>query len=109
MWDIVDGLNAWYKEHYRLRYSDAYEVYGLTRTGCCGCPISYKAEADLAKIKPFEPVLVKAAYNVFGRSYEYRRKYNEYKARRMSEEADKKQSGDTISLFERPFEVIHVT
>lgn len=77
---------AWYKERYGIRYSDAYEVYGLTRTGCCGCPISYKAVDDLELIRPYEPNVVKAAWNIFGRSYEYRKKYNEYKARRMQVE-----------------------
>ena len=75
---------AWYKEYYGIRYSDAYEVYGLTRTGCCGCPISYKAVDDLEKIQPYEPVLVRAAWNIFGDSYRYRQKYNEYKKSRMA-------------------------
>lgn len=83
---VTDADKAWYKDYYGIRYSDAYEVYGLTRTGCCGCPISYKAVEDLEKIRPYEPNLVKAAWNVFGKSYEYRRKYNEYKAKRMKEE-----------------------
>ena len=69
-----------------MKYSDAYEVYGLTRTGCCGCPISYKSVEDLEKIRPFEPNVVKAAWNIFGKSYEYRAKYNEYKERRKQEE-----------------------
>lgn len=80
---VSDADKAWYKEYYGVRYSDAYEVYGLTRTGCCGCPISYKAIDDLEKIRPYEPNVVKAAWNIFGKSYEYRRKYNEYKAKRM--------------------------
>ena len=80
---VSDADKAWYKEYYGIRYSDAYEVYGLTRTGCCGCPISYKAVDDLEKIRPYEPNVVKAAWNIFGKSYEYRRKYNEYKAERM--------------------------
>ena len=83
---VSDKDKAWYKEEYKIRYSDAYEVYGLTRTGCCGCPISHKAIDDLEKIKPYEPNLVKAAWNVFGKSYEYRRKYNEYKAERRKNE-----------------------
>ena len=83
---VSDKDKAWYKEEYKIRYSDAYEVYGLTRTGCCGCPISHKAIDDLEKIKPYEPNLVKAAWNVFGKSYEYRRKYNEYKAERRQNE-----------------------
>ena len=83
---VSDDDKAWYKREYGIHYSDAYEKYGLTRTGCCGCPISYKAIDDLEKIRPFEPNVVKAAWAIFGKSYEYRRKYNEYKARRMAEE-----------------------
>lgn len=79
---VSDKDKAWYKDCYKIRYSDAYEVYGLTRTGCCGCPISYKAVADLELIRPYEPMVVKAAWNIFGESYKYRQKYNEYKAER---------------------------
>ena len=82
---VTDKDKAWYKEYYGITYSDAYEVYGLTRTGCCGCPISYKAVDDLEKIRPYEPNVVKAAWNLFGKSYEYRQKYNEYKALRLAE------------------------
>lgn len=90
---VSDADKAWYKAYYGLRYSDAYEVYGLTRTGCCGCPISYKAVADLELIRPYEPNLVKAAWNIFGKSYEYRQKYNAYKAERMArEKAEKKKA-----------------
>lgn len=96
---------AWYKETYGIRYSDAYEVYGLTRTGCCGCSISYKAEEDLAQIAKYEPNVVKAAYNIFGASYAYRRQYNEYKAERMKAEAEwkkaekaRKKADGTIAL-----------
>lgn len=80
---ISDADKAWYKSEYGIRYSDAYEVYGMTRTGCCGCPISYKAVEDLEKIRPYEPNVVKAAWNIFGKSYLYRQKYNEYKKRRV--------------------------
>lgn len=84
--DILYVRETWCnvnKPEYGIRYSDAYEVYGLTRTGCCGCPISYKAVEDLEMIRPYEPNVVKAAWNIFGKSYEYRRKYNEYKEKRM--------------------------
>ena len=102
---VTDADKAWYKEYYGIRYSDAYEVYGLTRTGCCGCPISYKAVADLEMIRPYEPNLVKAAWHVFGKSYEYRQKYNEYKAERMArEKAEKKKQREEerngLNLFE---------
>lgn len=98
---VSDKDKAWYKEYYGIRYSDAYEVYGLTRTGCCGCSISHKAVEDLEKIRPYEPNVVKAAYNLFGKSYEYRRMYNEYKAKRMAEEKAKKQKNNQqLSLFD---------
>lgn len=97
---VSDKDKAWYKEYYGIRYSDAYEVYGLTRTGCCGCPISYKAVADLEMIEPFEPNLVKAAWNIFGDSYRYRQQYNEYKAERMAAEKRKaKQVEGQIDMF----------
>lgn len=100
---VSDKDKEWYKNEFGVRYSDAYEVYGLTRTGCCGCPISYKAVDDLEKIGKYEPTLVKAAWNVFGDSYRYRQKYNEYKEKRKAEEkkAKKKDDGyEQLSLFD---------
>ena len=87
---VSDKDKAWYKQYYGIKYSDAYEVYGMKRTGCCGCPISYRAIDDLELIKPYEPNVVKAAWNIFGKSYEYRRQYNAYKADRMAIEREKK-------------------
>lgn len=87
---VSDSDKVWYKERYGIRYSDAYEVYGLTRTGCCGCPISYKAVDDLEKIRPYEPNVVKAAWAIFGKSYLYRLQYNEYKKARMEKEKAEK-------------------
>jgi 3'-phosphoadenosine 5'-phosphosulfate sulfotransferase (PAPS reductase)/FAD synthetase len=83
---VSDKDKTWYKERYGIRYSDAYEVYGLTRTGCCGCPISYKAVEDLEKIGKYEPNVVKAAWNIFGKSYTYRMQYNDYKQKRRNAE-----------------------
>lgn len=97
---VSDADKAWYKDYYGIRYSDAYEVYGLTRTGCCGCPISYKAVDDLEKIRPFEPNIVKAAWNIFGKSYEYRMKYNDYKQKRKMEEHGMKGQMSLFDLME---------
>ena len=83
---VSDKDKQWYKEYYGIRYSDAYEVYGMKRTGCCGCSISSRAVEDLEKIRPYEPNIVKAAWNVFGESYRYRQKYNEYKKMRQAQE-----------------------
>ena len=32
------------------------------------------------KVRHYEPNVVKAAWNIFGNSYVYRQKYNEYKS-----------------------------
>lgn len=94
---VSDDDKEWYKQTWGIKYSDAYEVYGMKRTGCCGCPISYRATEDLELIRPHEPNLVKAAWNVFGDSYRYRQKYVEYKMKRMA--ADKQIDGQ-IDMFE---------
>ena len=94
---VTDADKQWYKDYYNIRYSDAYEVYGLTRTGCCGCSISAKATEDLEKIRPYEPNLVKAAWNVFGDSYRYRQRYNAYKALRRA--AEKQDSSEQTNLW----------
>lgn len=43
----------------------------------------------IEKIQKYEPNVVKAAWNIFGKSYKYRMKYNEYKKKRMEEEKRK--------------------
>ena len=40
-------------------------------------------------IRPYEPNVVKGAWAIFGKSYEYRQKYNEYKERRRKDESQK--------------------
>ena len=55
---------------------------------------------DLEKIRPFEPNVVKAAWNIFGKSYEYRKQYIEYKAERMKAERRAAENPDQITLDE---------
>ena len=69
-WSDKDKLE--YKEWRNLRYSDCYEVWGFTRTGCVGCPFNFKGEQELA-IAQDRATKGKAAYAVFGKSYEYKR------------------------------------
>jgi len=101
---VSDADKQWYKNYYNIRYSDAYEVYGLTRTGCCGCSISAKATEDLEKIKPYEPNLVKAAWNVFGDSYRYRQQYNSYKAFRQAWDNEQKKTANNEIKGQMKFE-----
>ena len=95
----VSGADKqWYKNFYGIRYSDAYEVYGLKRTGCCGCAISARASSDLELIRQYEPNVVKAAWAIFGDSYRYRAKYNEYKAMRREQEKTGIQETPVVEL-----------
>lgn len=64
-----------YKNAYNIRYSDCYEIWGLPRTGCSGCPYARDFEFELEAVKQFEPKLYKALIKVFGKSYEYTRQY----------------------------------
>ena len=79
IWYWSNADKALYKEWRGLTYSDCYEVWGLKRTGCTGCPCNSKAEQELELIEQFEPQLAKAARHVFGESYKYRREYVAHK------------------------------
>jgi hypothetical protein len=51
----------------------------MKRTGCVGCPCNSKAEQELEIVEQYEPQLVKAARGVFGASYDFKRRYADYK------------------------------
>lgn len=76
---LNDSDKEEYKIHNNITYSDCYEIYGLNRTGCFGCPFGSNFESELIAIEEYEPNLFKAANNIFGKSYEYTRKYREFK------------------------------
>ena len=61
-----------------IHHSRCYSEYGMKRTGCVGCPFNKHIDEELAVIEKYEPKLYKAAVNVFGKSYEYTRKYREF-------------------------------
>lgn len=64
-----------YAEHYKIKFSDCYEKYGLYRTGCFGCPFGKRFEEELECIAEHEPKLFLAANKIFEKSYDYTRKY----------------------------------
>lgn len=76
-----------YKEFNNIHYSDCYEVYCMSRTGCVGCPFNSKFEEELDRLQKYEPLLYKAVIKIFGESYEYTRAYRKYKAEREYKEA----------------------
>ena len=59
-----------------ITYSDCYEVYGMKRTGCVGCPFNVHIGDDLKVIQKYEPRLYAACMNVFGLSYELTDRFN---------------------------------
>lgn len=69
-----------YEDCFNVTHSKCYTEYGLTRTGCAGCPFGSRFEEELKIIEKHEPKLYKAVNNIFGKSYEYTRKYREFKA-----------------------------
>lgn len=70
-----------YENNFDVIHSKCYSEYGLKRTGCAGCPFGRDFEFELEVIKEHEPNLYKAVNNIFKDSYEYTRKYNEFKSK----------------------------
>lgn len=68
-----------YCNHYNVQHSKCYTDYGLSRTGCFGCPFGRDFETELLTIKTHEPKLYKAANVLFGESYEYTRAFLDFR------------------------------
>lgn len=94
----VDGVDEyrpifWYKnddkrdyeETFNVTHSKCYTEYGLTRTGCAGCPFGRDFEKELEIIEKYEPKLYKAVNNIFGDSYAYTRAYREFARQKENE------------------------
>lgn len=67
-----------YEKHFDIIHSDCYTKYGLDRTGCTGCPFGKYFEDEIKVIEKYEPKFYNVVNNVFGKSYEYTRKYQEF-------------------------------
>ena len=76
LWWWSDDVKAVFKAAEGIRYSDCYEVYGMKRTGCCGCPFNVDIADDLQAMYEYEPRLFKACMNVFGQAYELTDRFN---------------------------------
>lgn len=66
----TNEVKAAFKKAEGIKNSDCYEIYGMKRTGCCGCPFNQDIMIDLQLMYQYEPKLYKACMNVFGQSYE---------------------------------------
>lgn len=67
LWD--DETKAHYKKTRGIRNSDCYDVWGMKRTGCVGCPYARHFKEEIEVINKYEPKLAKAVNNLFGASY----------------------------------------
>lgn len=83
-----DADKAEYDKHYGITHSDCYEVWGMKRTGCAGCPFGRRYEEELALAEKYEPKFHKAMLKVFGPSYEYRRQFEAFREEMREKERD---------------------
>lgn len=72
----ADETKADFKAAEGIRYSDCYEVYGMKRIGCVGCPFNLNVADELQAMYEYEPRLFKACMNVFGQAYELTDRFN---------------------------------
>ena len=86
----TDGDKCDYEEMFGVTHSRCYTEYGLRRTGCVGCPFSKHINEELAVIEEHEPMLYKAAVNIFGKSYEYTAKYRAFVKEMKAKEKEEK-------------------
>lgn len=68
-----------YERAFGVCHSACYSEYGLKRTGCAGCPFGKEFENELKIIEEHEPKLYKAVNKIFGASYEYTRRFLEFR------------------------------
>ena len=76
LWFWSDTTKEDFKKSEGIRYSDCYEVYGMKRTGCCGCPYNLDIARDLQAMYCYEPNLFNACMKVFGQAYELTNRFN---------------------------------
>lgn len=74
-----DKDKEYYEQFFKVKHSACYCEYGLKRTGCAGCPFGKDFEKELQIIEEHEPKLYKAVNNIFGASYEYTRRFLEFR------------------------------
>jgi 3'-phosphoadenosine 5'-phosphosulfate sulfotransferase (PAPS reductase)/FAD synthetase len=96
---LSDADKQEYKEHYGLTYSDCYEVWGMKRTGCPGCPYGKEFEQELELMQKHEPKFYRAALKIFGASYEYTRGYLRFREE-MKKQKSNANNTEQLSFFD---------
>ena len=77
-----DEDKSFYKLQNNILNSNCYEVYGLKRTGCTGCPFNRNLISEIDIINNFELKLYKATQNIFKDTYEYTKQFRKFQAER---------------------------
>ncbi len=72
-----------YRKWFGLARSDCYDVWGMDRTGCAGCPFGKDFERELELVQIFEPKRYRAMLAVFGKSYDYTRKFLDFRKKKV--------------------------
>lgn len=83
-WDDETKWN--YIREEGIQVSKCYTVYGMKRTGCCGCPFGSETHAELEALRKYEPKKYKAVMNIFGESYEIMDKFGLHKTPILQEQ-----------------------
>lgn len=86
---FLDSDKEYYKEHFNLKNSDCYEIWGFKRTGCAGCPYNPNYKEELRQVGIYEPNMHKACISLFGDSYKYTDAYKEFRDNKKAEEKKK--------------------
>ena len=84
-----DNDIKYYKDFFNIKNSDCYDIWGMERTGCVGCPLDMKLFETLELCKNYEPNMYKACINIFGKSYEYTDKYKKYRDEMKQRESER--------------------
>ena len=71
-------MKSWYDETFNIQHSDCYTEYGLSRTGCAGCPFGMNFDNELNQLQTWEPKLAKGIESIFKPTYEWTRLYRQY-------------------------------
>lgn len=74
---------------YTIKLSDAYEVYGCTRTGCVGCPYAQDLRGELLMLYTYEPLKYKAVMKWNKEIYMYQLVECEWDENYMAEYRDR--------------------
>ena len=75
----TDADKLCYEKNFDIQHARCYTEYNMKRTGCVGCPFNPRIDDELKVIEKYEPNLYKGAVAVFGKSYEYTKKYHEFR------------------------------